>query len=188
MYAGKLCSLYLRLFSFLPGNYRVIVTNLPTGTSWQDLKDLGREAGQIAFADVSATRPDEGVLEYQNREDMERAVIKIDGVELRGNKLRVEADARAASPPRRDGGDYRERSPLPARGGRDSRERSPPPRRRDDSPPPRRRDDSPPPRRREDDQDFDRREPPPARRHSASRSPPPARRERSYDDRSPARD
>lgn len=156
----------------ISGNYRVIVSNLPVGTSWQDLKDLGREAGQIAFADVSASRPEEGVLEYQSREDMERAVSKIDGVELRGNKLRVEADSRASPP--RESRDYRDRSPR-----RDDRDRSPLPSRRRDDSPPRRRDD--------DDLDGgDRREPLPSRR-SASRSPPP-RRERSYDDRSPRRD
>ncbi|CEH12622.1 Alternative splicing factor SRp55/B52/SRp75 (RRM superfamily) [Ceraceosorus bombacis] len=60
------------------GDYRVIVSNLPANTSWQDLKDVGREAGHISFADVDPSRPDEGILEYDSREDMERALDKIE--------------------------------------------------------------------------------------------------------------
>ncbi|PWZ02008.1 RNA-binding domain-containing protein, partial [Testicularia cyperi] len=109
------------------GQFRCIVSNLPPNTSWQDLKDIGREHGSISFADVDPTRPDEGIIEYDNRDDYERALDRIEGTELRGFKLRID----------------------PARPPRDERERSPP-RRREDSPPSRRRDDSPPPRRRED--------------------------------------
>lgn len=116
------------------GQFRLVVSNLPPNTSWQDLKDIGREHGSISFADVDASRPDQGSIEYDNREDYERALDKIDGTELRGYKLRID----------------------PAEGGREQRERSParrrddtPPRRRDDSPP-KRRDDSPPPRRQDD--------------------------------------
>ncbi len=104
------------------GQFRCIVSNLPPNTSWQDLKDIGREHGSISFADVDPSRPDEGVIEYDNRDDYERALDKIEGIELRGYKLRID--------PAR-----------PARDDRDDRDRSPP-RRRDDSPPPRRREDS----------------------------------------------
>lgn len=131
------------------GQFRCIVSNLPPNTSWQDLKDIGREHGAVSFADVDATRPDEGVIEYDNREDYERALDKVEGTELRGYKLRID----------------------PARPPRDDRDRSPPPRRRDDSPPPRRRDDSREPRDREDS-----REPVPERNgRYDSRSPLPPR-------------
>lgn len=131
------------------GQFRCIVSNLPPNTSWQDLKDIGREHGSISFADVDSTRPDEGVIEYDNREDYERALDKIEGTELRGFKLRID----------------------PARPDRDERDRSPPPRRREDSPPPRRRDDSREPRDREDS-----REPAPERNDRYdSRSPLPPR-------------
>lgn len=131
------------------GQFRCIVSNLPPNTSWQDLKDIGREYGSISFADVDSSRPDEGVIEYDNREDYERALDKIEGTELRGFKLRID----------------------PARPPRDERDRSPAPRRRDDSPPPRRRDDSREPRDREDS-----REPAPERNgRYDSRSPLPPR-------------
>lgn len=131
------------------GQFRCIVSNLPPNTSWQDLKDIGREHGAVSFADVDASRPEEGVIEYDNRDDYERALDKIEGIELRGYKLRID----------------------PARPSRDDRERSPPPRRRDDSPPPRRRDDSHEPRDRQDS-----REPVPERNgRYDSRSPVPHR-------------
>ncbi|SPO29078.1 related to pre-mrna splicing factor srp55 [Ustilago trichophora] len=87
------------------GQFRCIVSNLPPNTSWQDLKDIGREHGSISFADVDSSRPDEGVIEYDNREDYERALDKIEGIELRGYKLRIDP----ARPPR----DERDRSPSP---------------------------------------------------------------------------
>ncbi|CDU23583.1 related to pre-mrna splicing factor srp55 [Sporisorium scitamineum] len=135
------------------GQFRCIISNLPPNTSWQDLKDIGREHGSISFADVDPNNPEQGFIEYDNRDDYERALDKIEGIELRGNKLRIDPDR----PPR------------------DDRDRSPPPRRRDDSPPPRRRrDDSREPRDREDS-----REPVPERNgRYDSRSPPP----RDHDD------
>ncbi|PWN23962.1 hypothetical protein BCV69DRAFT_296268 [Microstroma glucosiphilum] len=107
------------------GAYRVLISNLPPKTSWQDLKDIGREAGQISFADVDPVRPDEGVLEYENKEDMDRALAKIEGLDLRGNKLRADpAPARAPSPPPMAGpprGRYDDYPPYgappPSRGG-----------------------------------------------------------------------
>lgn len=163
------------------GQFRLVVSNLPPNTSWQDLKDIGREHGSISFADIDPHRADEGVIEYDNREDYERALDRIEGTELRGFKLRIDP----AEPPR--GGRDRERSP-------------PPPRRRDDSPPPRRRDDSPPPRRRDDRDDRDDRDVSPPRRREDSREPlpprggrydsrsPPPSRERDYDERPPRDD
>lgn len=34
-------------------DYRVLVTGLPSGTSWQDLKDHMRTAGEVGFAEVT---------------------------------------------------------------------------------------------------------------------------------------
>lgn len=133
------------------GQFRLIVSNLPANTSWQDLKDLGREHGRISFADVDPQRPDEGVIEYDNREDFERALDRIEGVDMRGNKLRIDpapeaAASRGGPPPPND-----DRPPPPAR----DRSRSPAPRRRGDdeerdAPPPRRYDSRSPPRRERD--------------------------------------
>lgn len=128
------------------GQYRLIVSNLPANTSWQDLKDIGREAGHVSYADIDPSRPDEGVLEYDNREDYERALDKVEGMELRGSKLRIDPAERPSSssrPPKEASPAPRDRSPAPRRSAReDSREppargsrydsRSPPPRRERD--------------------------------------------------------
>ena len=112
------------------GQYRVIVFNLPPGTSWQDLKDVGREHGHVTFAEINPSYPDEGALEFETRDDYERALARIEGTDLRGTLLRAEPAAEAPPPPR-------ERSPV--RRYRDDY--------RDDY-----RDERPPPPMRDDDQ------------------------------------
>ena len=87
------------------GQYRVIVFNLPPGTSWQDLKDVGREHGHVTFAEINPSYPDEGALEFETRDDYERALARIEGTDLRGTLLRAEPAADAPPPPR-------ERSPV----------------------------------------------------------------------------
>ncbi|WFD03691.1 hypothetical protein MOBT1_002385 [Malassezia obtusa] len=156
------------------GMYRIIVFNLPPGTSWQDLKDIGREYGQVIYSDINPARPDEGALEFDYRDDYERALAKIEGTELRGALLRAEPDG---EPPME-----RERSPGP--------DRCIPPREADrwgrDARPPRDyRDERPPPPMRDDYRDE--REPlPPRDDYRDEREPLPPRDD--HDDREPPRD
>jgi len=72
-----------------PPGFRITVTGISRDTSWQDLKDFGREAGSVSFADVDRDFPGEGVLEYLSREDADAAVKALDNKELRGNVVRV---------------------------------------------------------------------------------------------------
>ncbi|KAL0946806.1 hypothetical protein HGRIS_012977 [Hohenbuehelia grisea] len=134
-----------------PPGIRLIVSGVSRDTSWQDLKDFGRDAGSVSFADIDRDNPGQGVLEYLSREDAERAVKDLDGKDLRGRPVRVALDDS------RDGGDYRrddrpsrddryrddryrderpsgrrDRSRSPRRDYDDRRPRSPPPRREDD--------------------------------------------------------
>lgn len=55
--------------------YRVIVTNLPTSASWQDLKDHMRSAGEVGYANIEDNR---GIVEYSNEDDMRYAIKKLD--------------------------------------------------------------------------------------------------------------
>ncbi|WFD20779.1 hypothetical protein MCAP1_003033 [Malassezia caprae] len=116
------------------GQYRIIVFNLPSGTSWQDLKDVGREHGHVTFSDINPYRSDEGALEFETREDYERALARIEGTELRGNRLRAEPDGE--QPPPEPSYERRERSPEARDRYRDERDRY-----RDERPPPPMRDD-----------------------------------------------
>ncbi|KAI0306716.1 hypothetical protein B0F90DRAFT_1692509 [Multifurca ochricompacta] len=73
-----------------PPGIRIVVSGISRDTSWQDLKDFGREAGNVSFADIDRDVPGQGILEYLNREDAERAVKELDGKDLRGQAVRVD--------------------------------------------------------------------------------------------------
>ncbi|KII88143.1 hypothetical protein PLICRDRAFT_53997 [Plicaturopsis crispa FD-325 SS-3] len=128
-----------------PPGIRLIVSGISRDTSWQDLKDFGRAAGSVSFADIDRDFPGQGILEYLAREDAERAVKDLDGSDLRGKPVRVAIDD--------------------VRGGPDNYRRDD---RRDDRPP---RDD----RYRDDryrDDRYDRGGPSAYSRRDRSRSPP----------------
>jgi len=72
-----------------PPGIRIIVFGISRDTSWQDLKDFGREAGNVSFADIDRDVPGQGILEYLNREDAERAVKELDGRDLRGQAVHI---------------------------------------------------------------------------------------------------
>ena len=112
------------------GMYRLIVFNLPPGTSWQDLKDVGREHGHVTFSDINPNQPDEGALEFESRDDYERALARIEGTDLRGAILRAEPDGDLPPLPPPSSSERRERSPI-GRYRDDYRDERPPPPMRD---------------------------------------------------------
>jgi len=67
--------------------FKLIVENLSTRTSWQDLKDYMRQAGEIMYTNTHHMRSGEGVVEFGSRSDMEWALDKLDGTELDGRKI-----------------------------------------------------------------------------------------------------
>ncbi|KZT26643.1 RNA-binding domain-containing protein [Neolentinus lepideus HHB14362 ss-1] len=75
-----------------PPGIRLIVSGISRDTSWQDLKDFGREAGSVSYADIDRDNPGNGILEYLAREDADRAVKELDGKDLRGRAVRVTLD------------------------------------------------------------------------------------------------
>jgi len=138
-----------------PPGIRLIVSGVSRDTSWQDLKDFGRDAGSVSFADIDRDVPGQGVLEYLSREDADRAVKELDGKDLRGRPVRVALDESRSGPDNYRRDDRRDDRPREDRhrdrddrGYRRDRSRSPPRRAEyDDRRPPR----SPPPRREVDD-------------------------------------
>ncbi|RKO85835.1 hypothetical protein BDK51DRAFT_15479 [Blyttiomyces helicus] len=110
--------------------YRLTVDGLPTRTSWQDLKDLMRKAGEVVYSDIDKNGV--GIVEFSSGADMAEALKMFDDFEYEGSRIsvkevvgvRVERNDRS---PRR-----RSRSPAPRRYSRS------PPRRRSRSPPRRR--------------------------------------------------
>ncbi|KAI4588108.1 hypothetical protein MJG53_002516 [Ovis ammon polii x Ovis aries] len=72
--------------------YRLIVENLSSRCSWQDLKDYMRQAGEVTYADAHKGRKNEGVIEFVSYSDMKRALEKLDGTEVNGRKIRLVED------------------------------------------------------------------------------------------------
>jgi len=105
-----------------PPGIRVLVSGISRDTSWQDLKDFGREAGSVSFADIDRDVPGQGILEYLSQDDADTALKVLSGKELRGQPV----DVLPAPRDTREPDDFR----------RSDRDRYPPPRERDD-----RRDD-----------------------------------------------
>ncbi|GAA5796478.1 hypothetical protein EDC94DRAFT_615351 [Helicostylum pulchrum] len=109
---------------------RIIVKNIPSKTTWQDLKDFMRKAGRVTFADILKDRDGEGVVEFARREDMKYALKDLDNEKLNGSRVTLEEAGRSRSRRRSS----RDRSRSPRRTSRrrsrsrDSRSRSRSPR------------------------------------------------------------
>uniref|UniRef100_A0A0X3PVV0 RRM domain-containing protein n=1 Tax=Schistocephalus solidus TaxID=70667 RepID=A0A0X3PVV0_SCHSO len=100
--------------------YRVIVENLSSRVSWQDLKDMMRKAGEVTYADAHKSARNEGIVEFATFADMKAAIEKFDGYTLYERRLRVYED----KPRRRSRSDSRDRSrSYSGRGSRRSRSR-----------------------------------------------------------------
>lgn len=54
----------------------VVVNGLPHSTSWQDLKDHMRQAGDVAFVEIE--RPGVGIVRYNGYSDVRIAVKTLD--------------------------------------------------------------------------------------------------------------
>ena len=53
--------------------YRRLVENLSSRTSWQDLKEYMRQAGEITYTNTHHIRSGEGKVEFGSKSDMEYA-------------------------------------------------------------------------------------------------------------------
>jgi len=73
---------------------RLIVENLSYGISWQDLKDLMRQAGDVTFADAHRPRRNEGVVEFRDTKDLENAIKMLDNKEVKGQRIKLVKDGK----------------------------------------------------------------------------------------------
>ncbi|RLN92042.1 hypothetical protein BBJ28_00020933, partial [Nothophytophthora sp. Chile5] len=67
--------------------YRVAVSGLPDSMSWQDLKDFLRDGGDVVHSDVD--RRGNGTASFVTPDEMRRAIRKLDGAELAGERVRI---------------------------------------------------------------------------------------------------
>jgi len=72
--------------------YRLIVENLSSRISWQDLKDAFRQAGEVTYADAHTKRKNEGIVEFSSRSEMQKALDTMDGKEMNGRKIKLRED------------------------------------------------------------------------------------------------
>lgn len=68
---------------------RLIVENLSSRVSWQDLKDYMRQVGDVTYADAHKMRKYEGCVEFAHYKDLQRAIDKLDGTELNGRRIKL---------------------------------------------------------------------------------------------------
>ncbi|KAI3381440.1 hypothetical protein SNEBB_000885 [Seison nebaliae] len=78
-------------------DYRVIVRNLSSRTTWQNLKDFMRKAGNVSYCDVHTYRRGEGVVDFIHGKDMEYALKNLSGRELNGHEIYLEEDIKKSS-------------------------------------------------------------------------------------------
>ncbi|CAG9765636.1 unnamed protein product [Ceutorhynchus assimilis] len=102
--------------------YQVIIENLSSRCSWQDLKDYMRKAGEVTYADAHKQNPNEGVVEFASLEDMKNAIEKFDDTEINGRRIRVVESGKGSGG--RKGSRSRSRSARRSRSKDASRSRS----------------------------------------------------------------
>jgi arginine/serine-rich splicing factor 4/5/6 len=103
--------------------YRLIVENMSTKTSWQDLKDFMRQCGEITYTNAHHQRPGEGIVEFGSRDDMDYALDKLDDTELDGKRIRLVEEKRR-SPSRSRSRSRRRKSRTRSKSRSKSRSRS----------------------------------------------------------------
>ncbi|KAK5645396.1 hypothetical protein RI129_006696 [Pyrocoelia pectoralis] len=76
-------------------NYKVVVQNLSSRVSWQDLKDYMRQAGEVTYADAHKENRNEGVVEFASYSDMKNAIEKLDDTDLNGRRIKLVEDKKS---------------------------------------------------------------------------------------------
>nr|XP_058920156.1 serine/arginine-rich splicing factor 6-like [Kogia breviceps] len=72
--------------------FRLIVEHLSSRSSWRDLKDFMRRAGEVTYVDAHEERTNEDVSKFRSYSDMKRALDKLDSTEINGRSIRLMED------------------------------------------------------------------------------------------------
>lgn len=102
-------------------DFRIIVENLSSRVSWQDLKDLMRQAGEVTFADAHKRERNVGIVDFASLKDLRNAIEKFNETDFMGRRIKVYEDK---SRRRSNGGRRSGRSRSRSRGYSNSRSRS----------------------------------------------------------------
>merc|ERR1711920_980985 len=80
-----------------PGSRRVYVGNLAYETTWQDLKDFFRQAGNVIYSNVMKSQQDGrsqgcGIVEFETVKEANKAIRHLHDSELDGRLIFVRED------------------------------------------------------------------------------------------------
>lgn len=127
---------------FRPRNtaFRILVKGLPSGASWQDLKDFIKKAVRPIYTDVERDADDNaiGVVGFENLEDVERCISKLDDTKFESKDADKDCYVRVMEDEEHRNGGGGGGGGGGGNGRRKSRSRSPADNRRGRSPSPRR--------------------------------------------------
>lgn len=68
---------------------RLIVSNIPEDCRWTDLKDWAKGVGRVKYADISRDNRSEGVVEFLDGRDFDRALNELNEIDLLGSRVDV---------------------------------------------------------------------------------------------------
>jgi len=96
-------------------DHRVIVENLSSRVSWQDLKNYVSKGVEVSYAEAHKhpLKRNEAILEFATVEDMRTAIDKFDGAELNGRRIKLFEESRERRRTRSRSGSPRDRSRSP---------------------------------------------------------------------------
>ena len=106
--------------------YVIRVANLSSRVSWQDLKDMFRKKGEVCYAEAHTERRNEGRVEMETLEDLERVMRRYQGYEVNGRRLELTEEIQKSRSRSKSRSSTRSRSESRSRSStkRDSQSRS----------------------------------------------------------------
>ncbi|CAI2329875.1 unnamed protein product [Caenorhabditis sp. 36 PRJEB53466] len=109
--------------------FRLIIDNLSTRYSWQDIKDHIRKLGiEPTYSEAHKRNVNQALVCFSTHNDLRDAMNKLQGEEMNGRRLKCTDEtrerSRSRSPRRRSASNSRSRSPPPRRRSSSSSERS----------------------------------------------------------------
>ena len=69
--------------------YKVRVENISSSTSWQDLKDYMKQAGEVLYCKAHHDSRGEGMVEFYRKEDMIWALDRLDDTKFDGKRIKL---------------------------------------------------------------------------------------------------
>ena len=93
-------------------NRRVFVQGLSSETTWQDLKDHFRQAGEVAYASISNNGRGHAIVQYETAQEAKKAIKSMRDFPLHDKTLYVREDVQEQRSSSRNSGSYSSASSI----------------------------------------------------------------------------